>query len=140
VAISLMLLSGAGLMLRSFARLGAVDAGFDPHHVLTMRVVLTGSPHAATPETRNQFYRQVLDQVAAVPGVESVSGINHLPLAGDLWTFSFLVEGRPFRRRAMFRAPCFAWFSQATSAPFAFRSYAAAISTRTTMPPLRPWC
>jgi len=95
VAISLMLLSGAGLMLRSFARLGAVDAGFDPHNVLTMRVVLTGSPHGATPQTRNQFYRQVLDQVAAVPGVESVSGINHLPLAGDLWTFSFLVEGRP---------------------------------------------
>ena len=95
VAISLMLLAGAGLMIRSFARLGAVDAGFDPHNVLTMRVVLTGSPRAATLERRNAFYRQVLDRVAAVPGVESVSGINHLPLAGDLWTFSFRVEGRP---------------------------------------------
>ncbi|HEV3201621.1 MAG TPA: ABC transporter permease, partial [Bryobacteraceae bacterium] len=95
VAISLMLLSGAGLMLRSFARLGAVDAGFDPRHVLTMRVVLTGSPHGATPETRNAFYRQVLDRVGALPGVESASGINHLPLAGDLWTFPFRVEGRP---------------------------------------------
>ena len=95
VAISLVLLSGAGLMLRSFANLGAVDAGFDPHHVLTMRVILTGSRHAATPESRNAFYRQVLDRVAAVPGVESVSGINHLPLAGDLWTFDFHVEGRP---------------------------------------------
>ena len=41
------------------------------------------------------FIRQALDRVAAVPGVESASGINHLPLAGDLWTFSFAVEGRP---------------------------------------------
>ncbi|SPE33353.1 conserved membrane hypothetical protein [Candidatus Sulfopaludibacter sp. SbA6] len=95
VAISLTLLSGAGLMLRSFARLGAVDAGFDPRHVLTMQVVLRGSPHDVTPERRTAFYRLVLDRVAAAPGVESVSGINHLPLAGDLWTFSFLVEGRP---------------------------------------------
>ena len=95
IAISLMLLSGAGLMIRSFARLGAVDAGFDPRNVLTMRVVLTGSPHAATPERRNAFYREILGRVGAIPGVESVSGINHLPLAGDLWTFGFLVEGRP---------------------------------------------
>ncbi len=95
VAISLMLLAGAGLMIRSFARLGAVDAGFDPHNVLTMRLVINGSPYAATPEKRNAFYQQVLDKVAAVPGVTSASAINHLPLAGDLWTFSFTVEGRP---------------------------------------------
>jgi predicted permease len=94
IAVSVMLLAGAGLMIRSFQNLGAVDAGFDPRNVLTMRVVLTGSPHAA-PERRTPFYRQVLDRVAAVPGVESVSGINHLPLAGDLWTFGYTVEGQP---------------------------------------------
>jgi putative ABC transport system permease protein len=94
IAISLMLLAGAGLMIRSFARLGAVDSGFEPHHVLTMRVVLTGSPQAA-PERRNAFYRQVLDGVSALPGIESASGINHLPLAGDQWTFSFTVDGQP---------------------------------------------
>jgi putative ABC transport system permease protein len=94
IAVSLMLLGGAGLMMRSFARLGAVDAGFDARSVVTMRLILTGSPHAA-PERRNVFYQQVLDRVAAVPGVDSVSGINHLPLAGDLWTFQFAVEGRP---------------------------------------------
>jgi putative ABC transport system permease protein len=94
VAISLMLLSGAGLMVRSLSRLGAVDPGFDPRHVLSMRVVLTGAPYAE-PERRNAFYRQALDRLAAVPGVQSAGGINHLPLAGDLWTFSFTVEGRP---------------------------------------------
>jgi putative ABC transport system permease protein len=94
IAVSLMLLAGAGLMLRSFTKLSEVDAGFDPHNVLTMRLVLTGSPHAAV-ERRNPFYRQALERVAAVPGVESVSGINHLPLAGDLWIFGFTVEGQP---------------------------------------------
>jgi predicted permease len=94
IAVSLMLLVGASLLIRSFARLSAVDSGFDPRHVLTMRLVLTGSPHAP-PELRNGFYRQALARVGAVPGVQSVSGINHLPLAGDLWALSFDVEGQP---------------------------------------------
>lgn len=94
IAVSLMLLAGAGLMVRSFARLGAVDAGFDPRHVLTMRLILTGSPHD-TPERRPVFYNSAFERIAALPGVESVSGINHLPLAGDLWNFRFVVEGRP---------------------------------------------
>jgi putative ABC transport system permease protein len=49
----------------------------------------------ARPEVRQRFYREMADRVAAVSGVESAAGINHLPLAGDLWTFSFTVEGRP---------------------------------------------
>jgi predicted permease len=108
VAISLVLVAGAGLMLRSLANLGAVDAGFDPRNVLSLRVVLNGSPRGATPQLRNAFYREALDRVAAVPGVESASGINHLPLAGDSWYFSFAVEGKPEpapseRPRALFR-------------------------------------
>ncbi|HEY0419541.1 MAG TPA: ABC transporter permease, partial [Acetobacteraceae bacterium] len=94
IAVSLMLLAGAGLMIRSFTQLGAVDAGFDPRHVLTMRLVLTGSPEAAA-DRRNVFYRQAIERIAAVPGVESASALNHLPLAGDLWTFGFQVEGQP---------------------------------------------
>ena len=94
IAVSLMLLGGAGLMMRSLARLGAVDPGFEPRNVVTMRLILTGSPNAA-PERRSVFYRQALERVVAVPGVESASGINHLPLAGDLWTFTFVVEGLP---------------------------------------------
>ena len=94
IAVWLMLRAGAGLMVRSFARLGAVDAGFDPRQVLTMRLILTGSPHAAV-DRRTPFYREALERIAAIPGVESASGVNHLPLAGDLWTFRFLIEGRP---------------------------------------------
>jgi putative ABC transport system permease protein len=94
VAISLMLLSGAGLMVRSLVRLGAIDPGFDARNVLTMTIHVTGSPYD-TPEKRNVFYRAVLEKVAAITGVTQASAINHLPLAGDLWTFSFFVEGRP---------------------------------------------
>jgi len=94
VAVSLILLAGAGLMVRSMARLSAVDAGFDPHNVLTMRVMLTG-PAYGTQEKRDQVYRNLLDRVANLPGVQTAAGINHLPLAGDLWTFGFIVEGRP---------------------------------------------
>jgi putative ABC transport system permease protein len=89
-----MLLAGAGLMVRSMMRLGAIDAGFDPRNVLTMRVAPSGPAYDA-PGKRNRFYRQVLDRVSALPGVQSAGAINHLPLAGDLWTFSFAVEGRP---------------------------------------------
>jgi putative ABC transport system permease protein len=94
VAVSLVLLSGAGLMIRSFWNLSAVDSGFDPHNVLSMTVNVGASPYAA-PEKRAQFFRETLDRVAAVPGVRTVSGINHLPLAGDQWGFGFLVEGQP---------------------------------------------
>jgi predicted permease len=94
VAVSLVLLSGAGLMIRSFWNLSAVDSGFDPHNVLSMTVNVGASPYAA-PQKRAQFFRETLDRVAAVPGVRTVSGINHLPLAGDQWGFGFLVEGQP---------------------------------------------
>jgi putative ABC transport system permease protein len=99
IAVSLMLLAGASLMVRSLARLGAVDAGFDPRQVLTMRLVVTGSPHAA-PDRRIRFYRETLDRVGAIPGVVSASGVNHLPLAGDLWTFGFSLEGHPAPSRS----------------------------------------
>jgi predicted permease len=94
VAVSLVLLSGAGLMIRSFRNLSAVDSGFDPHNVLSMTVNVAGSPYGAQ-EKHAAFYRETLARVAAVPGVRSASGANHLPLAGDLWTFGFRVEGQP---------------------------------------------
>jgi putative ABC transport system permease protein len=93
-ALALMLLIGAGLMVRSFFALQSVDPGFNPHNVLSIVVSVAGSQEAAV-GNREVFYRQLLERVRAIPGVESAAGINHLPLAGDLWGWPFTIEGRP---------------------------------------------
>lgn len=93
-ALAFVLLIGAGLMIRSFVALQAVDAGFNPRNVLSMMVSVAGSKEG-DPERREIFYRQLLDKVRSVPGVNSVGAINHLPLAGDLWGYTFRMEGRP---------------------------------------------
>jgi len=94
MALALVLLVGAGLMIRTFVALRAVDPGFRPGHVLSAVVSVTGSS-AGEPGRRTAFYREVLDRLHALPGVVSASAINHLPLAGDIWGWPFYVEGRP---------------------------------------------
>jgi predicted permease len=96
-ALAVVLLAGAGLMVRSFLALQRVDPGFDPRGVLSMVVSVAGTEQAAAGHTGN-FYQTVLEKVRAVPGVQSASGINHLPLAGDEWGFRFHIEGRPPER------------------------------------------
>jgi len=93
-ALAMVLLAAAGLMIRSFIALQHIDPGFDPHHVLSMVVSVAGSAEAAD-NRRESFYRQLLDRVRRLPGVESAGGINHLPLAGDLWGWDFTIAGRP---------------------------------------------
>ena len=94
VALALMLLVGGGLMVRSFGRLRAVDPGFNPDHLLTMTVSLAGSTHSTRPQ-RVAFFDDLLQRVNSLPGVQSASAINHLPLSGDMWTIPFTIEGRP---------------------------------------------
>jgi predicted permease len=93
-ALALMLLIGAGLMIRSFFALQSVDPGFNPHNLLSMVVSVAGSKEAEA-NSRAIFYQQLLERVRALPGVESAGGINHLPLAGDMWGWPFTIEGRP---------------------------------------------
>ena len=93
-ALALVLLVGAGLMIRSFVALMRVDPGFDPRNVITMTISTKGT-READPAVRPAFFAQVLDRVRAVPGVEAAGYINHLPLTGDRWGFGFSVEGRP---------------------------------------------
>jgi len=93
-ALAFILLIGAGLMIRSFVALQSVDPGFNPHGVLSMVVSVAGS-NESEPGRRTVFYRQLLDRVRALPGVQSAGGINHLPLAGDMWGMPFAIEGRP---------------------------------------------
>jgi putative ABC transport system permease protein len=95
--IALVLLVGAGLLIRSFVALQAVDPGFEPRNVLSAVVSVPGGG-ANVAERRSAFVQQLLAQVERLPGVTSSSAINHLPLAGDIWGWPFWVEGRPIPR------------------------------------------
>jgi putative ABC transport system permease protein len=94
LAMALVMLIGAGLLMNSFLKLQAVDPGFKPSNLLTMTVSLAGASQYRGP-TREAFYRLLTDRLTALPGVESASAINHLPLAGDTWSTSLAFEGRP---------------------------------------------
>lgn len=82
VALSLLLLVGAGLLIKSFMRLQGVDAGFDPSGVLTMRIVVPAARYSEPGQVRN-FYREVLRRVSALPGVTKVVASNGIPLSGS---------------------------------------------------------
>jgi len=97
-ALALVLLAGAGLMIRTFLALSAIDPGFNPHHLLTMIVSVAGAKDTAAKD-RSGFYQRALEQIHTLPGVVSASAINHLPLAGDDWDLPFFIEGRPTPRR-----------------------------------------
>ena len=92
-ALALVLLTGAGLAIRTFIALRDIDPGFDPHGVLTMVVSFTGSSEAS-PQGRVTFVEQLLGRVRALPGVANASAINHAPIVGDIWGQPFFVEGR----------------------------------------------
>ncbi len=94
VALALILLVGAGLMLRTFQHLQAVDPGFDPHHLLTLEVAAGGKAYP-TGAGRIRFFEQLRPRLEALPGVQSVSLINHLPISGDIWTLGIAIYGRP---------------------------------------------
>jgi predicted permease len=94
VAMSLLLLVGAGLMIRSFLQLLRVDPGFKAENVLTMQLSLPQTKYTLPPQ-RAAFYRQVLQRLETVPGVRAVGAINQLPLTGSSSDRSFNVEGRP---------------------------------------------
>jgi len=93
VALSLVLLIGAGLMIRSLWNLRSVKPGFDAQNVLTMTLAI---PEAKYKEPYQQagFYKQVLERVRALPGVESAGAISSLPLTGGS-TQPFSIEGQP---------------------------------------------
>ncbi len=93
IALALMLLIGAGLLIRSFARLLEVNPGFDPANVLTMQVSLPENSYGERAQ-RAAFYRQVLQRIAALPGVEHVGAVNDLPFSGSRTSNSFQIEGR----------------------------------------------
>jgi putative ABC transport system permease protein len=94
VALAVVVLIGAGLLIRSFIRLRSVEPGFQPAGVLTVRVPLAGGRNAAG-ERRIAFFKQVTDRIATLPGVRAVGAVNALPLTGLGVGATFAVEGRP---------------------------------------------
>jgi putative ABC transport system permease protein len=95
VALTLVVLAGAGLMVASLGRLLRVDPGLDPKNVLVMEMSLPQENLYYGPPVHRQFCAQLDQQVSAVPGVLSVSAIAHLPLGGGSAGRSIAIEGRP---------------------------------------------
>ena len=90
VALSLVLLVGAGLLVKSFARLMDVNPGFDADHLLTFNL---GLPATSTVGQQFAFYQQVVQGLQVQPGVQSVGAVSRLPLAGGNSSRSFNVPG-----------------------------------------------
>ena len=96
IALSFMLLVGAGLLIKSFMRLREVSPGFNPDNVLTMRVSLLPAKYAEG-EPRVQLLRQAVERLKAVPGVQSAGAVLSLPLGGDTFNVgrALIREGHP---------------------------------------------
>jgi predicted permease len=93
VALSLVVLVGAGLMLRSLARIAATEPGFESENVLTLRFALPPERYAE-PERVARFYDRVLAQVAGLPGVRCAGIISLLPVQDWGWNGNFQIDGR----------------------------------------------
>ena len=102
VALAFVLLIGAGLLIRSFARLTEVDPGLDPRGVLTMDIML---PFAKYKDGRSvAFFQQTLERVRVLPGVEAAATVSPLPLSGAHGSGGFAIEGRPSPTEQTFNA------------------------------------
>lgn len=99
LALSLMLLAGAGLLIRSFLQLQDVDTGFRPDGVLTMRISLPEQKYS-TPEQAHTFYRELLDRVRQLPGVDAAGGATGLPLTGTGWSGTTTVDTQSVPEKA----------------------------------------
>ena len=93
-ALALTLLAGAGLVLHSFWKLTRVDLGFRQDHVLTFDLPVPDG-RFSSPEQAASFYRQLLDRIAAVPGISSSSASTGMPLVGDRDDMPFSILGQP---------------------------------------------
>ena len=96
IALSFMLLVGAGLLIKSFMRLREISPGFNSDNVLTMRVSLLPAKYAEG-EPRVQLLRQAVGRLKAIPGVQSAGAVLSLPLGGDTFNVgrALIREGHP---------------------------------------------
>ena len=93
VGIALVLLVGAGLLLRSFSALSSVDTGIDTRNLLTFAISAPG--RGGPPAQQSAFYDAVLSRIASLPGVTHVGAAVTLPIGGDDFSTQYIVEGQP---------------------------------------------
>jgi len=107
VAVTVVLLTGAALILRSFVNLSRVNLGFEPQNVLTMHLRAQGARYA-TPEARREFFRQLIERLEAQPGVVAASAVLIRPLEGAAgWDTPFTLEGQSDAEAQKNRVPNF---------------------------------
>jgi putative ABC transport system permease protein len=94
VALSLVLLVGAGLLIKSFNRLQQAGLGLESENLLTMRVSLPPAKYGDT-QKQSDFFKQTLDRIRRLPGVEAAGAVSTLPLTANYSATDFLIEGRP---------------------------------------------
>jgi len=94
VALTLVLLAGAGLLFRSFLRLQSVSPGFEPAGLLTFEMGVAGARYSTLAD-QAEFYRKVVERISTVPGVESAAAVHRLPMFRFPTTTAFQIEGRP---------------------------------------------
>ena len=90
IGLSLILLAGSGLLIKSFVRLMEVDPGFDTSHLLVFNV---GLPTSSTTSQQDDFYHQVVERLQALPGVQSAGAVSRVPLSGGNSDRSFELPG-----------------------------------------------
>lgn len=93
-AVAVVLLIGAGLLVRSLIALQSVDPGFDANNVLTFRIDLNNKKYEGEGRLAN-FFEQLESRVSSLPGVQSVGLVTELPMSGQLSDLPYTVEGRP---------------------------------------------
>ena len=93
VAVALLLVTGAGLLIRSFVNLVRVNPGFDSHGVMTFPVSLPTTKYATLPQ-RAEFFRQALEKIKTIPSVESAGVVSYMPMTGAARYVFFCAEGQ----------------------------------------------
>ena len=94
VALSLLLLAGAGLLIKSFANLRATKPGFNPQHALVAELILPKAKYPE-PEKHRQFFEQILPKLAELPGVEAAGAAFPMPFSNNDSSSSFSIVGQP---------------------------------------------
>jgi putative ABC transport system permease protein len=91
VALAVVMLTGAGLLVRSLIKLQAINLGFDPSHALTMQVTL---PRRYNDTTADSYFQQLLARASRLPGARSAAAVSYLPISGSDNGWSIMIDGR----------------------------------------------